>query len=81
MSEFSQLPGVHPDPAESQMPLATRLNGSDRRVWIAPSMAPHSTMTTLTQSALPLPLSLLFLQSSTQCFDQDGNPVLPCPPT
>jgi len=52
---------------------------SERRTWVAPSLAPHSTMTVLTQVPLPAPLSLLFLQSSRQCFNQDGNPV-PCPP-
>ena len=50
----------------------------ERRQWVAPSLAPHSTLTVLTQSALPQPLSLLFLQSSIQCFNHNGNPV-PCP--
>jgi len=48
-----------------------------RRTWVAPSLAGHSTLTELTQVPLSQPLSLLFLQTS-QCFDQDGNPV-PCP--
>ncbi|MEO6211233.1 MAG: hypothetical protein ABIQ10_14045 [Gemmatimonadaceae bacterium] len=51
-----------------------------RRAWVTPSLAGHSTLTALTQAPLPQPLSLLFLQSSTQCFDQNGNPVTPCPP-
>lgn len=80
MSELTLRLGVPADPAKSSMPLAPRIDGAIRRTWIAPIVASHSTMTSLTQSALPLPLSLLFLQSSTQCFDQDGNPVLPCPP-
>ena len=74
MSEFSPLLGVHADPASA----LKSIDASARRFWIAPSLAPHSTMTTLTQAPLPQPLSLLFLQSSRQCFDQDGNPV-PCP--
>jgi hypothetical protein len=53
-----------------------------RRPWAAPTLAPHSTMTELTKVPLPQPLSLLFLQLSTsQCFDQNGVPVTPCPPT
>lgn len=51
--------------------------GRERRHWVAPSLAPHSTLTMLTQVPFTQPLSLLFLQSS-QCFDQDGNPA-PCP--
>ena len=51
---------------------------SERRQWIAPTLAPHSTMTTLTQVPLRQPLSLLFLQASIQCFDHNGNPA-PCP--
>jgi hypothetical protein len=49
---------------------------SERRRWIVPTLAPHSTLTVVTQVPLPQPLSLLFLQSS-QCFDQDGVPK-PC---
>jgi len=52
---------------------------SERRPWVAPNLVPHSTLTELTQSALPQPLSLLFLQASiSQCFDHNGNPT-PCP--
>jgi len=51
-----------------------------RREWITPILAGHSTLTQLTQLPLAQPLSLLFLQASiSQCFDQDGNPIIPCP--
>ena len=63
---------------ESSMPLDAQHDHAERRRWVAPTLAPHSTMTVLTQSPLPQPLSLLFLQSSIQCFDHNGNPV-PCP--
>ena len=53
-------------------------SSSRRLAWVSPTLSPHSTMTVLTQSALPQPLSLLFLQSSVQCFNHNGNPV-PCP--
>jgi hypothetical protein len=60
-------------------PYDSRLLRSARRPWIAPCLAPHSTLTVLTQAPLPQPLSLLFLQASiSQCKDQNGNPV-PCP--
>ena len=70
MSELSPLPGVHTDPAKTLM----SIDATSRRSWIAPSLATHSTLTTLTQSAV----SLLFLQVSTQCFDERGRPVA-CP--
>jgi hypothetical protein len=50
-----------------------------RRTWIRPEIESQSTMTTLTQVAPHAPLTLLFLQLSSQCFDSHGNPV-PCPP-
>lgn len=50
---------------------------AERRLWVAPSLSPHSTLTLVTQVPMAKPLSLLFLQSS-QCFDQDGVPK-PCP--
>lgn len=65
MSEFSSVSGMHIDSAK-------------RRPWIVPSLAPHSTLTVLTQVPLRQPLSLLFLQASVQCFNHNGNPV-PCP--
>lgn len=80
MSELLPLPGVHTDPVETKVSDVSRDHLPDRRSWTAPSVVQHSTMTTLTQAALPTPLSLLFLQSSIQCRDQDGNPVTPCPP-
>jgi hypothetical protein len=52
---------------------------SRQRRWSSPVLTAHTTLTTLTQSALPQPLSLLFLQSSAQCFNNRGVPV-PCPP-
>lgn len=71
MSELTPLPGVHIDPPRSVAPIET----SSRRTWVAPSVAPHSTMTTLTQSTA----GLLFLQASIQqCFDERGRPVA-CP--
>lgn len=74
MSEFSPLSDIHHDSAVS-----SQHDVRARRHWITPSLAPHSTLTTLTQLPLPQPLSLLFLQSSRQCFDQNGTPVA-CPP-
>jgi hypothetical protein len=75
MSDFSPARG-----ADNESPMSHDLehDQSERRRWIAPTVVPHSTMTELTQSALPQPLSLLFLQSSIQCFDHGGFPV-PCP--
>jgi len=53
---------------------------SHRLRWVVPSLALHSTLTILTQSPLPQPLNLLFLQASLiQCKNQDGN-IVPCPP-
>jgi hypothetical protein len=75
MSEFSAESGAH---GESAMPHDQRHDRPKRRRWVAPSVTPHSTMTVLTQSPLPQPLSLLFLQSSIQCFNHSGTPV-PCP--
>ena len=71
MSELSLLPGVHTDPAKTLM----SIDASSRRLWIAPILAPHSSLTALTQSAV----SLLFLQASiSQCFDERARPVA-CP--
>lgn len=78
MSEFSPLSSLHNDPANPSMPHEAYQDRSERRRWVAPSVAPHSTLTVLTQAPLPLPLSLLFLQASIQCFDHNGNPA-PCP--
>jgi len=47
-----------------------------KRRWIRPSLESQSTLTTVTQTASPMTLSLLFLQTS-QCFDGFGNPI-PC---
>jgi hypothetical protein len=49
-----------------------------RRVWVRPVLQAQSTLTTVTQLASPVPMSLLFLQVSTQCFDGHGAPTL-CP--
>jgi len=50
-----------------------------RREWVRPLLRTQSTLTTVTQVASPVPMSLLFLQASNaQCFDSNGNPV-PCP--
>lgn len=78
MSESSPVSGVANEPSSPSMPNDPHSVHSKRRRWIAPSLASHSTLTVLTQSALPKPLSLLFLQSSIQCFNHNGNPV-PCP--
>lgn len=52
-----------------------------RREWVTPILVGHSTLTELTQVPLRQPLGLLFLQGSiSQCFDENGNPVTPCPP-
>ena len=48
----------------------------EKRRWIRPILEAQSTLTTVTQTASPMALSLLFLQSS-QCFDGFGNPI-PC---
>jgi hypothetical protein len=69
---------AHDEPVSPLMPLDSHRARTCRRRWIVPSLAPHSTLTVLTQSPLHQPLSLLFLQASIQCFDHNGNPV-PCP--
>jgi hypothetical protein len=76
MSEISSMGNMHDDSSHSSRVGVARV----RRNWLAPLLAPHSTLTTLTQVPLPQPLSLLFLQSSRQCFDQNGDPA-PCPGT
>jgi hypothetical protein len=48
-----------------------------RRAWVAPELRAQSTLTVVTQAASPVPMTLLFLQVSAQCFDAFGNPV-PC---
>jgi hypothetical protein len=48
-----------------------------RRQWIRPELQVQSTLTTVTQLASPVPMSLLFLKVSMQCFDQAGNRI-PC---
>jgi len=45
-----------------------------RRAWVAPVLTSQSTLTVVTQLAPPVPLTLLFLQTS-QCFDGFGNPI------
>jgi len=75
MSDFSPARGADNEPSMAHD--AEHVH-PQRRSWISPSLAPHSTLTVLTQTPLPQPLSLLFLQSSIQCFDHNGNPV-PCP--
>jgi hypothetical protein len=47
-----------------------------RRPWITPVLLAQSTLTTVTQTASPVPLALLFLESS-QCFNAHGQPI-PC---
>jgi hypothetical protein len=78
MSESSPVSGAVNESSALSMAVDPHRTQSKRRRWIAPSLAPHSTLTVLTQSALPQPLSLLFLQSSIQCFNHNGNTV-PCP--
>lgn len=75
MSDLSAARGAASEP---RMPHDPQHDNPARRRWIAPTLEAHSTLTVLTQSALPQPLSLLFLQSSIQCFNHNGNPV-PCP--
>jgi hypothetical protein len=70
MSELSPQPGVHTDPAKTLM----SIDASSRRLWIAPSLAPHASLTALTQASV----ALLFQQQSTQCFNERGVPVT-CP--
>ena len=53
---------------------------ADRRAWVPPMLALHSTMTEVTLAPVPMPMNLLFMQSSiSQCFDAHNNPVT-CPP-
>lgn len=55
-----------------------------RRAWVAPTLAGHTTLTELTQVPLPQPLALLFFLQSpspSQCFNQNGDGNPPCPPT
>ena len=79
MSELSPVGGVHDDSANQSASHDAHHDRFERRRWVAPGLSPHSTLTVLTQLPLRQPLSLLFLQSSRQCFDQNGNPT-PCPP-
>ena len=78
MCESSPVSGAVNEPPTPSVTFDQPHAHPERRRWTAPSLAPHSTLTVLTQSALPQPLSLLFLQSSIQCFNHNGNPV-PCP--
>jgi hypothetical protein len=78
MSESFPVSDAANESSMSAEPIDTQRAVSGRRQWIAPTLAPNSTLTVVTQSALPQPLSLLFLQSSVQCFDHNGNPA-PCP--
>jgi hypothetical protein len=48
-----------------------------RRPWVTPELRTQSTLTVVTQATSPVPMTLLFLQVSVQCFDGLGNPV-PC---
>lgn len=49
-----------------------------RQRWVQPALLAHSTMTAVTQTALPMPLKLLFLQASiSQCHDANGA-IVPC---
>lgn len=71
MSEQLQFRGVRHDHVRTSM----TMDAPSRRVWVAPCLELHSTLTSLTQSAA----SLLFLQASIQqCFDERGRPVT-CP--
>ncbi len=78
MSESFPVSGVVNEPSTTWITSDQQHAHPERRRWTAPRLAPHSTLTVLTQSALPQPLSLLFLQASIQCFNHNGNPV-PCP--
>lgn len=77
MTDFLQVNVHRHDRVNSPNADDARPHCSQRRRWVTPSLAGHSTLTELTQVPLPQPLALLFLQTS-QCFDQDGNPA-PCP--
>jgi len=70
MSELPPLPGVNTDPEKTKM----SIDASSRRLWISPILAPHASLTALTQASV----ALLFQQQSTQCFDERGVPVT-CP--
>ena len=65
---------------ETGAPIATKLvDGgaapASRRPWITPELSCNSTLTEVTQVGSPVPLSLLFLQASNQCFDSHGRPA------
>ena len=58
--------------------MGSERNEEARRKWIRPELESQSTLTTVTQLGSPVPMSLLFIQASLQCFDSHGNPVA-CP--
>jgi hypothetical protein len=62
--------------ASGAIEMRSHENRKARRPWIRPLLQAQSTLTTVTQVGSPVPLSLLFLQTS-QCFDGFGQPV-PC---
>lgn len=66
-------PAVH---APGAIEMENEKTTETRRAWIRPSLESQSTLTTVTQATSPVPMSLLFLQTS-QCFDGFGNPI-PC---
>lgn len=66
-------PAVH---APGAIEMENEKTRETRRAWIRPSLESQSTLTTVTQATSPVPMSLLFLQTS-QCFDGFGNPI-PC---
>jgi len=67
-------PAVH---APGAIEMQKQKPREERRQWIRPTLESQSTLTTVTQSTSLVPMSLLFLQTSAQCFDGFGNPV-PC---
>ncbi len=77
MSEFSSVSGTRDDFVRPSVSRGISRSGSARRMWVAPTLAPHSTLTELTQTPLRTPLTLLFQQSSVQCFNHLGENI-PC---
>ncbi len=72
-----EAPSADPLALDAAAPIVEREQPDRRRRWISPALLSNSTLTTVTQVGSPVPLSLLFLQASNQCFDSHGRPA-PC---
>ena len=70
-----EAPSAEMHVPDAATPVNTREAPASGRRWITPALCCHSTLTVVTQVGSPLPLSLLFLQASNQCFNSRGNPA------